>query len=222
MKIHVLKCWPEPFEEVQLGTKTAEWRKDDGRGFEVGDGLILREWDPGTEKYSGREVSVLVTHLLRGPAFGVKNGYVVMSIRNDPDSDPIHDELQSRASAFMDKGKGDTRALFMEERPAGTFESAFARAASNFIQDSCENAPFGSVGGLEQRLAMIAPDYVIEQECCTKAYLVGYQEAARRAYGEDWARCEFRWEHVLTIEGSGENVRVTEIEGKPVGGEEVP
>ena len=215
MKIHVLKTWPVEFEATRIGLKTAEYRKDDGRGFEIGDGLILREWDPGSEKYTGREVSVVVTHLVRGPAFGVKYEHVMMSIRNDPDADPVYAELQSRAVAFMDKGKGDTRALFMET-PEDPYERAFARAASNAIQDSCENAPFGSVGGLERRHDMEVPDYVIKQEICATAYLAGYHEAARRMYGEDWRNCEFRWEHALTIEGSGEDVRVTEIAGQPV------
>ena len=50
---HELKCWPEPFEQMSSGAKTAEFRRDD-RGFAVGDMLLLREWHPGTKEFTCR------------------------------------------------------------------------------------------------------------------------------------------------------------------------
>ena len=47
MKTHELKCWPEFFLPVQAWKKVFEIRHND-RGFEVGDILWLREWDPTT------------------------------------------------------------------------------------------------------------------------------------------------------------------------------
>lgn len=80
MKSHELKTWPEPFEAVRDGRKRHEFRKDD-RGYEIGDELVLREWDPETQEYTGeRALCVEVTYLTRGPAFGIPEGYVVMSI----------------------------------------------------------------------------------------------------------------------------------------------
>ena len=76
---HDLKCWPEPFQAVVDGVKTAEYRRDD-RGFAVGDGLLLCEWDYKTEKFTGRQVYVTVMHIVRGGTFGVPLGYAVMSI----------------------------------------------------------------------------------------------------------------------------------------------
>jgi hypothetical protein len=54
-KIHDLKSWPEFFGPVLEGRKTFELRKND-RNFMVGDILWLREWEPRTAKYSGREI----------------------------------------------------------------------------------------------------------------------------------------------------------------------
>lgn len=108
MSEHVLKTWPGPFAAVRDGLKTFEWRRDD-RGYEVGDVLRLREWDPccsvcgqecssermshfalpsvatcnggrGARGYTGEEIVARVMYVLRGPAFGVPDGFAVMSI----------------------------------------------------------------------------------------------------------------------------------------------
>lgn len=42
---HELKIWPQYFCRVADGTKTFEVRKND-RGFQPGDAVWLREWDP--------------------------------------------------------------------------------------------------------------------------------------------------------------------------------
>lgn len=55
-----------------------------GVGFFIceaeGDTLLLQEWDNRRERYTGREVEVEVTYLLRGGQFGVEPGYVVMGL----------------------------------------------------------------------------------------------------------------------------------------------
>lgn len=90
MSIHDLKCQPEPFRAMQEGLKTFEFRKDD-RGYVVGDELFLREWAPSYPLsqatnttafgvYTGQALSRRVTYILRGPAFGVPEGYVIMSV----------------------------------------------------------------------------------------------------------------------------------------------
>ena len=77
--IHDLKCWPEPFAAICSEAKRHEFRRDD-RGYEVGDLLLLREWDPATQTYCGDEAKVRVTYLSRGPDWGIPDGFVVMSI----------------------------------------------------------------------------------------------------------------------------------------------
>jgi len=49
------KCWPEEFQKVLSGEKNFELRLADWECKE-GDVLVLREWDPKTESYTGRAV----------------------------------------------------------------------------------------------------------------------------------------------------------------------
>jgi len=76
-KIIELKILPEYFAPVAIGEKKFEVRYDD-RNFAVGDIIILREYDG--EKYTGKKLSVKITYILRGGAYGIAEGYVVLSI----------------------------------------------------------------------------------------------------------------------------------------------
>lgn len=81
--VHELKTWPHHFAKIRQGLKTFEVRRND-RGFASGDVLVLREYSPGTDEYSGEQLTVLVTSILdgvEGAAFGIKSGFCVMSIR---------------------------------------------------------------------------------------------------------------------------------------------
>lgn len=77
--VHELKCWPELFEPLSEGIKTFEVRKDD-RGYEVGDALILKEWDPEKKEYTGDGVLARVNYILPGGQFGVEEGFVIMAV----------------------------------------------------------------------------------------------------------------------------------------------
>lgn len=66
MTIHHLKTWPEFFQAVRSGAKTFEARKDD-RGFQVGDTLVLEEYEPdGLGRHTGEQETRVVTYILRG------------------------------------------------------------------------------------------------------------------------------------------------------------
>lgn len=78
MKIHELKVWPDYFFAVYAGTKRFELRRDD-RGFAVMDILALREWDPETQKYTGRICNKQVGYILRDFP-GLEPGYCIMSL----------------------------------------------------------------------------------------------------------------------------------------------
>lgn len=67
---HELKVWPPYFEALLTGEKTFELRRDD-RGYGVGDRLKLREFDPDTHTYSGREVERVVSYIISGGQFGL-------------------------------------------------------------------------------------------------------------------------------------------------------
>lgn len=55
MKVIEKKVWPEYFEEILKGKKTFEVRLNDFE-IEEGDMLYLKEWDPKTKNYTGREI----------------------------------------------------------------------------------------------------------------------------------------------------------------------
>jgi hypothetical protein len=81
-KLHALKIWPCYFREVLSGQKTFEIREmSDDRNFQVGDTLWLQEWDPDQKAYSGKHTVQKVTYILKGPAFGIADGFAVMSIK---------------------------------------------------------------------------------------------------------------------------------------------
>jgi hypothetical protein len=60
---HRLKCWPQFFESIKRREKTHDLRRADDRDFEVGDRLLLEEFDPSTKSYSGRRLVVEITYI---------------------------------------------------------------------------------------------------------------------------------------------------------------
>lgn len=90
MARHELKTDAAVFDAVQARVKTFEIRKDD-RNFETGDTLVLRK-----TKYTGAEMAAgapleyvetnwgpcvcTVTYILRGPIYGLIDGWCIMNI----------------------------------------------------------------------------------------------------------------------------------------------
>jgi hypothetical protein len=81
------KTWPEYFEKILSGEKTYDFRLGD---FECnpGDTLLMKEWDPETKEYTGREISKVVgfvgkvKDLIFWPAEDVeKYGYQIISLK---------------------------------------------------------------------------------------------------------------------------------------------
>lgn len=58
------KIWPEFFEKILEGDKTFELRLAD---FEcnLGDILVLKEWNSETKEYTGRSLEKKVTYVLK-------------------------------------------------------------------------------------------------------------------------------------------------------------
>lgn len=55
------KVWPEYFEKLASGEKNYELRLGDFKPKQ-GDILVLQEWDPKTNRYTGRELEKEVTY----------------------------------------------------------------------------------------------------------------------------------------------------------------
>ena len=73
------KVLPEYYKEIRTHRKMFEIRKDDD-GIQVGDILVLREWDG--EKYTGGRTRREVTYILRNvPQYGLMDGYCIMSLQ---------------------------------------------------------------------------------------------------------------------------------------------
>lgn len=99
-RIHELKTWPHAFNEIKLGNKTCEIRKNTDRDFAEGDVLLLRKYDPSAS-YTGYTrgsyvdssdhpvlhakeadtVRVRVSHIIQGGQRGLPSDLCVMSIR---------------------------------------------------------------------------------------------------------------------------------------------
>ena len=74
---HELKTWPSCFAAVRAGNKPFDVREND-RNFQVGDMLILREFDPESEQYTGQSITRWVSYVLQGGAFGVQPDWCVL------------------------------------------------------------------------------------------------------------------------------------------------
>lgn len=85
---HELKCWPRFFAAIADGSKRFELRRND-RDFRTGDGLRLREFDPETSRYTGREQFVCVTYTTTDDdpcalsAWGLKQGFCILGIAQE-------------------------------------------------------------------------------------------------------------------------------------------
>lgn len=83
MTVFELKTWPEFFNAIMDERKKFEIRLAD-RPFEVGDGLLLKEYEMGQQRYTGREILVRVTYIMhmqgKPLGFNAERGeYAVMS-----------------------------------------------------------------------------------------------------------------------------------------------
>lgn len=76
---HEVKCWSKPFAAVKSGAKPWELRIND-RDYRTGDTLIQREWSPDAKGYTGEQTAHRIGWMLHGPAFGLPDGYVIMTL----------------------------------------------------------------------------------------------------------------------------------------------
>ena len=81
MATHQLKVWSEYMDDLLNGSKTFELRYND-RNFQVGDFLLLMEYDKENQKYLTRELKVKISYVLDNSVFdALKDGYLIMGIQ---------------------------------------------------------------------------------------------------------------------------------------------
>ena len=83
MTCHELKTWPEYFEEIKTGDKTFEIRKND-RNFKIGDEILLDEYEPKLDRYTGRQLLGKITYIIRDFPIALKDNYIVFSFIQIP------------------------------------------------------------------------------------------------------------------------------------------
>ena len=77
---HELKTWPKFFAPTLIGIKPFELRVND-RQYEKWDFLVLKEWDPATKEYTGRQITRQITYILDKGSFGLPEHMVVLGIQ---------------------------------------------------------------------------------------------------------------------------------------------
>lgn len=71
--LHKIKCWPKYFQSSWVGRKTFEIREND-RNYRVDDEIVLEEWDPAENDYTGRSICGVITYITD---YEQKEDYVV-------------------------------------------------------------------------------------------------------------------------------------------------
>ena len=82
-QLHELEIWASCFAAVESGAKPFDVRKND-RNFQVGDALLLREYDPETAAFSGRIALHWASYVLTGGTFGIADGWCVLGLAEHP------------------------------------------------------------------------------------------------------------------------------------------
>jgi hypothetical protein len=59
--------------------KPFELRKND-RNYKVNDILVLEEYDPVKQEYTGRSLNQMITYVCTNTEFGLKEGYCVLGL----------------------------------------------------------------------------------------------------------------------------------------------
>lgn len=133
MKVHELKVWPQYFKAILDGTKTFEFRKDD-RGFEVGDTLILKEFEPGVRDYSvvpeiveesrytGRAIKKTITYIFKDgiPGCRLRQGLVILALGEYIEYGSITDEEIDTFGKFTNGQKEIIKTMYARH-PKGFF-----------------------------------------------------------------------------------------------------
>jgi hypothetical protein len=98
----IVKIWPEFFLPVICGEVTTQIRKDD-RDYQKGDTLVLVEYDPKRDQYTGHVARVEITDVFRN-FVGLMPDYCALSIKIGPSAATFKRELvHVKAAEFKEE-----------------------------------------------------------------------------------------------------------------------
>lgn len=87
MTTYEVKSWTHFFQAIKRGDKTHDLRDLKDRNYQVGDFLLLNEYDPFTGAYTGEQCKVEITYITSSQtpcAFSssaLESGYCILSLR---------------------------------------------------------------------------------------------------------------------------------------------
>ena len=106
-KIHKLKCWIPYFGMVQRGEKEFELRVDD-RDFQIGDTLLLEEYNQYNDEYTGNTCLRVIKYYLRNDKW-LQPGVCALGLKSFISKDSIAKNFRKE---FMYEKNG---ALFLKD-----------------------------------------------------------------------------------------------------------
>ncbi|MGW5957067.1 DUF3850 domain-containing protein [Methylorubrum thiocyanatum] len=77
---HEFKSHPDVFWPAARGEKTFEYRRDDRGGYEIGQTVRLRCYDPTRGYHDAAPLDRRITNILRGGEFELPQGYCILSL----------------------------------------------------------------------------------------------------------------------------------------------
>jgi hypothetical protein len=75
--------------------------------------------------------------------------------------------------------------------------TVFEHGVFDAALDRCENVPFASIGGLDNRSNFMKPRWIKDSEI--EEYFSGYKSQCIKMYGDDWETCSFSWKYIAII-----------------------
>lgn len=144
---HILKILPEFFDPVSRGLKPFEVRKDDRPGgFQVGQFIMLAEWNPDlakNDRYTGRRVHAWITYVLRGPCYGIEDGYAVLGLSGEaPQQKEVTDGRgPTQDTAPRTEGSGIRSGEDAPDREAASAGGVLRSDAAGLVSSVATGAP---------------------------------------------------------------------------------
>ena len=124
-KTHLLKIWPAPFAAVLDGTKLFEIRRND-RNYAVHDTLILKEWDPDAQRFTGKHCTQQISYI---SDFEQQHGWVVLGLAPTQIRAAARQEVWAEVAQELDEHLNDK--IFLDCRKAiAEFRALCARRAA--------------------------------------------------------------------------------------------
>lgn len=102
-RVHFLKIWPDFMKAHLKGVKPWEIRKND-RKFETGDDVVLQEWDPTQQAFTGAWIMGTILYLHVG-VLGLLPDYCAFTFRPTlTGADGLPDDLAEMKSLLETAG----------------------------------------------------------------------------------------------------------------------